>query len=38
MSEIGLMLEGIMVIDIFKLICLVGILVILAARTDRKDK
>jgi len=31
-------LEGILVVEIFKLICVFGILIIMAARADKKDK
>ena len=31
-------IEGLLVVNIFELICLLGILIILAARADRKDK
>ena len=32
------MIEGLLVVNIFELICLFGILIILAVRADKKDK
>jgi len=38
MVGMNTLMEGILVINIFSLICLLGILIILAARADKKDK
>ena len=38
MVGMNTVLEGILVVNIFSLICLLGILIILAARADRKGK